>query len=66
VRTVRSFRAEEKELDRYNQALERMYKVQEHKGIISAIHLLLRRVKIQLMITLGCLRHLGAVNNMEM
>nr|XP_046223856.1 antigen peptide transporter 2 [Oncorhynchus gorbuscha] len=44
VRTVRSFRAEEKELDRYNQALERMYKVQEHKGIISAIHLLLRRV----------------------
>uniref|UniRef100_A0A673VJQ9 Transporter associated with antigen processing, subunit type t, teleost specific n=1 Tax=Salmo trutta TaxID=8032 RepID=A0A673VJQ9_SALTR len=48
VRTVRSFRAEEKELDRYNQALERMYKVQEHKGIISAVHLLLRR-----MVTVG-------------
>ncbi|CAB1311993.1 unnamed protein product [Coregonus sp. 'balchen'] len=48
VRTVRSFRAEEKELDRYNQALERMYKVQEHKGIVSAVHLLLRR-----MVTVG-------------
>uniref|UniRef100_A0A4W5Q195 Transporter associated with antigen processing, subunit type t, teleost specific n=1 Tax=Hucho hucho TaxID=62062 RepID=A0A4W5Q195_9TELE len=48
VRTVRSFRAEEKELDRYNQALERMYKVKEHKGIISAVHLLLRR-----MVTVG-------------
>ncbi|KAJ7987546.1 hypothetical protein DPEC_G00327610 [Dallia pectoralis] len=43
VRTVRSFRAEEKELLRYNEALEKLYKVQRHKGIFSAFHLLLRR-----------------------
>ncbi|KAL0984250.1 hypothetical protein UPYG_G00139050 [Umbra pygmaea] len=44
VRTVRSFRAEEMELQRYNQALERMFQVQRRKGIVSSFHCLLRRL----------------------
>lgn len=48
VRTVRSFRAEEKELQRYNEALDQMFKLQKRKGIFSAVHLLARRL-----VTLG-------------
>lgn len=45
VRTVRSLHAERQELRRYEEALEKMFRIKRRKGIYSAMHLLLRRVR---------------------
>ncbi|KAM6951865.1 antigen peptide transporter 2 [Aplochiton taeniatus] len=44
IQTVRSFRAEKIEWERYNHALDKMYEIKKRKGLFSAIFLLLRRV----------------------
>ncbi|KAG5262402.1 hypothetical protein AALO_G00274760 [Alosa alosa] len=43
VRTVRSLHAEQQELRRYQEALDKMFNIKKRKGIYSAVHLLLRR-----------------------
>lgn len=45
VRTVRSLHAERQELRRYEEALEKMLRIKTRKGVYSAVHLLLRRVR---------------------
>lgn len=45
VRTVRSLHAERQELRRYEEALQKMFRIKKRKGIYSAVHLLLRRVR---------------------
>lgn len=44
MKTVRSFKAERQEQQRYEQTLNRKLQVLRRKGIYSAIHLLIRRV----------------------
>ncbi|KAI1886599.1 hypothetical protein AGOR_G00197470 [Albula goreensis] len=48
VRTVRSFGAESREEKRYQEVMSKMHRIQTRKGVMSAIHLLLRR-----MVTVG-------------
>ncbi|KAG9334134.1 hypothetical protein JZ751_009104, partial [Albula glossodonta] len=48
VRTVRSFGAESREAKRYQEVMSKMHRIQKHKGVMSAVHLLLRR-----MVTVG-------------
>ena len=45
IRVVRSFKGEKVEVMRYNDALEQMYNIKRQKGIYSAVHLLIRRVR---------------------
>lgn len=45
MKTVRSFKAEHQEVRRYEDTLNRKLQVLRRKGIYSAIHLLIRRVK---------------------
>lgn len=44
MKTVRSFKAERQEQQRYEQTLNRKLQVLRRKGIYSAVHLLIRRV----------------------
>ncbi|KAL2078489.1 hypothetical protein ACEWY4_026174 [Coilia grayii] len=48
VHMVRSFHAERQELERYQGALDKIFRIKRRKGIYSAVHLLLRR-----MVTVG-------------
>lgn len=61
IRTVRSFHAEKDELRRYGVALDELCAIKRRSGIYSAVHLLIRRVRLVLPVQITQINH--SVNN---